>query len=85
MGAAGERDVGLHVNVARDQVIRMHAHMVTQHRFQLVVQLLLGHLVVRRVVQSQIAGAVNGDAIIGIGQVLGRQPEIDSVVRQVAE
>jgi hypothetical protein len=36
MSAAGDRDLGLHVDVARDQVIRMHAQ-ITQHRFQFVI------------------------------------------------
>jgi hypothetical protein len=49
------------------------------------VQLLLGHLVVRRVVQRQIAGAVHRDAIFRIGKVFGREPEIHRVVREVAE
>ena len=62
----------------------MHAQMV-QHRFQLVVQLLLGHLVVRCVTQRQIAGPVHCYTIFRIGQVFGREPEIDSVVRKVAE
>src|SRR5262249_52576127 len=36
MGAAGDGNVGLHVDVARDQVLRMHVEMA-QHRLELLV------------------------------------------------
>src|SRR6516164_9215067 len=40
MSTSGDWDIGLHIDVARDQVLGMHAQM-GQDRFQLIVQLLL--------------------------------------------
>ena len=40
----GHRDIVLHVGIARDQVVRMHTHVI-EHGLEFVVQLLLGYVV----------------------------------------
>src|SRR5262249_23407453 len=84
MRAARYRNVDLHVDVARDETVRVHAEMA-QHRLELVIKPLLRDLVVRRVAQRHIAGLVDGDAIFRIGQVLGGEPEIHRVTGKLAE
>ena len=50
-----------------------------------VVELLHRLLVVRRVAQHDVAVAVEGDPVVGVGQVLDGQPEVDGVRGDVAE
>ena len=83
MGAARDRNVRLHIQVARNQMM-MHAQ-VSQHRLELVVQLLVSHLVVGPIAQRDLAEIVDRDAIVGLGQVLGREPKIDGMAREISQ
>ena len=78
MSHARDRDVGLQVRVAWNQMVRVHAQ-VTEHRLQLLVEPLLRHLIVRRVTQRELPVSVHADSIVRIGQVLRREPEVDGV------
>ena len=55
VGDAAEVDLVLHVQIARDQVV-VHVEVV-EHRLELVVELLLGDLVGRRVAERDLARA----------------------------
>ena len=53
--------------------------------FSLSYSFCLRHLVVRCVTERQISRPVHCDAIFRIGQVFGREPEVDRVARDVVE
>src|SRR5262245_9143065 len=84
VGAAGDGDVGLQVRMPGDEVVRVHAE-VAEHRLELVVQPVAGGLVSHFVAESDAAVGLEGDAVVGPGQVLGRQPEVDGVGGDVAQ
>ena len=62
----------------------MHAE-VPEHRLQLVVEPVLRLLVVGRVGQPDLAVARQRHPVVGRRQVLGRQPEVDRVGRDVGQ
>ncbi len=78
MGAARQGDVVVHIEVARHQMLRLQADLA-EHAAQLVVKLAHRNLVVGSVGERDAAVAIDGDPIVGLGQILGRQPEIDGV------
>ena len=63
---AADVDLVLHVQIARDQVV-VHVEVI-EHRLELLVELLLGHLVGRRVAERDAAVALDRDAILGRGR-----------------
>ncbi len=80
----GNWNEALHVGIAVDQVVRMHAK-VTEHGLEFVVEFLLCHLVIRCVAQSDLPFLVDGDAVVGIRQVFGGEPEIDGMMRDILQ
>ena len=84
VGATGQFDGVAHVQIARRHVLRLQPDL-GQHRTQFLVELLLGHLVVRRIVQGQAVVAIDRHAVVRVGQVLGRQPEIHRVARDLIQ
>ncbi len=81
MGHGGDVHLVLQVQVARHEVLRVHPQL-SEHRLELLVQLVVRDLVGLRVAESDAAVAFQGDPVIRPGQVLGAEPKIDRVLRQ---
>jgi hypothetical protein len=84
VGAAGQRNIVLHIEIARRQMLRLQADLA-EHGAQLVVELAHRNLVVRLVRQDNPPFLVDGHPIVGIGQVLRGQPEIDGVAGDIVQ
>ena len=80
----GHRNLGLHVGEAVDQVARVHVQL-PEDRLHLPVEPLPGLGVGLRVAERDLAVTVDGDAVVGAGQILGREPEVDRVSRDPLE
>ena len=70
--------------MAGDQVVRVQAQ-VAEHRLELVVEAGAGHLVPDLVAERDVAVRFEGHTIVRAGQILGGQPEVDGVARDVTE
>ena len=81
---SGNRNEALHVGIAMDQMVRVHAKVI-EHGLEFVVEFLLCHLVIGCVAQSDLPLLVDGDAIVGIGQVFGGEPEVDGMTRDITK
>ena len=84
VGAAGHRDVHLHVEVLAQDVVVGHPDVV-EDLLQLVVQPGGLLVVVRLVGDVDVAVTVDRDPIVWVGQVLGGQPEVDGVGGDLVE
>src|SRR5215469_11308608 len=84
VAATGDRYLVLHIEVARDQVVRVHTQM-WQHGFQLVVELLACHLIIGRVAEGDPPCLIDGYSVLWTGQVLGGEPEVYRVSGHVVQ
>ena len=64
-------DLIFHVEIARNQMVRVHAQMI-EHGLQFVVKFLLGHLIVERVAQLDAAVLLQRNPIVRHRQILRR-------------
>jgi hypothetical protein len=71
--ATSDRDVVLHVDIARDQMVRVHTKMA-QVLLDPVVELFQRLAVVRRIAQDDIAVPVQRSSVIGDPLAGGSQP-----------
>ena len=75
MRAARDGDFILHVNVARYQMMRVHAQAI-EHGLQFVAELLLRYLVIGCIAEREVALPIDRHAILRVGQIFCREPEI---------
>ena len=80
----GHRDVVLHVHIAWDQVVGMHAQVI-EHGLEFVVQLLLGYVVIGRVAQGDLPLLIDTDTVVRVRQVFGGEPEVDGVKSDIVQ
>ena len=78
------RDVVLHVHIAWDQVIGMHAQVI-EHGLEFVVQLLLGYVIIGRIAQRDLPLFIDTNTIVRIRKVFGGEPEIDGVKSDILQ
>ena len=80
----GNRNEALHVGIAVNQMVRVHAKVI-EHGLEFVVEFLLCHLVIGCVAQRDLPLLVDGDAVVGIRQVFGGEPEVDGMMRDILQ